>query len=72
MFCFDNPLLFCENIQGRKKRGYCAMHSHAHNRHFYRASEIYAWCGQTPYVMLMAASGQRSSYYITPVGIAQT
>jgi hypothetical protein len=72
MFCFDNPLRFCENIQGRKKCGLCAANSHAYNRHFYPVSEIYAWCGQTPYVMLMTAHGQRSSYHITPIAIAQT
>ncbi|HBH15305.1 MAG TPA: hypothetical protein DDY11_09775 [Leclercia adecarboxylata] len=51
----------------KKKNGLCVTHSHAQNHHFYRVSEIYAWCGQMPFVMLMAASGQRSSYHITPI-----
>jgi hypothetical protein len=55
MFCFDNPLRFCENIQGRKNRVNSVPHRHARKCHFYRVSEIYAWCGQTPYVMSVAA-----------------
>ncbi|PWG72465.1 hypothetical protein DEM28_05520 [Enterobacter mori] len=67
MFCFDNHLRFCENIQGRKKnRVKRVPHRHERKCHFYRVSEIYAWRGQTPYVMSVTAFGQRSSYQQNP------
>jgi hypothetical protein len=66
MFCFDNPLRFCENIQGRKNRVNRVPHFHARKCHFYRVSEIYAWCGQTPCVMSVTAVRQRSSYQQNP------
>ncbi|EFC58018.1 hypothetical protein ACIQCX_14645 [Enterobacter cancerogenus] len=41
-------------------------HRHARKCHFYRVSEIYAWRGQTPYVMSVTAFGQRFSYHQNP------
>lgn len=38
------------------------LHNHACKYHVYRASEIYAWRGQTPFVMSIAAARQRSSH----------
>ncbi|RAU32769.1 hypothetical protein DBY73_017285 [Enterobacter sp. RIT418] len=71
MFCFDNPLRFCENIEGRKKyRVKRVPHKHARKCHFYRVSEIYAWRGQTPCVMSVTALVQRSSYHRTRIRIA--
>ncbi|XNM72819.1 hypothetical protein ACLK11_05035 [Escherichia coli] len=40
MFCFDNPLVFCENIRGRKKTVFLYAHNHACKYDVYRASEI--------------------------------
>ncbi|EFX8379507.1 hypothetical protein D8Y76_02420 [Shigella flexneri] len=62
MFCFDNPLVFCENIRGRKKTVFLYAHNHVCKYHVYRASEIYVWRGQTPFVMSIAATRQRSSH----------
>jgi len=39
------------------------LHNHACKYHVYRASEIYAWRGQTPFVMSIAAARQRSSHH---------
>ncbi|NYY80071.1 hypothetical protein DMH27_00015 [Raoultella planticola] len=39
-----------------------AANFHARKCHFIRVSEIYAWCGQTPCVMSVAAVRQRASH----------
>ncbi|EFE08596.1 hypothetical protein CIT292_07918 [Citrobacter youngae ATCC 29220] len=39
------------------------LHNHACRYHVYRVSEIYAWCGQMPFVMSIAADRQRSSHH---------
>ncbi|PJR60512.1 hypothetical protein CWM52_18625 [Raoultella sp. T31] len=44
-----------------------AANFHARKCHFYRVSEIYAWCGQTPCVMSVAAVRQRASH--VPLGL---
>ena len=68
MFCFDNPLCFCENIHGRQKAVFRVRRIFMHaNAIFIRVSEIYAWCGQTPCVMSVAAVRQRASH--VPLGL---
>ncbi len=56
MFCFDNHLLFAKTFEEEKlyvMYGSCIiMHV---NTMFTGLSEIYAWRGQTPFVMSIAA-----------------
>jgi len=54
---------FAKTFEEEKNSVVCVPHNHAYKYHVYRASEIYAWCGQTPFVMSIAAVRQRSSHY---------
>ncbi|HDR2889495.1 TPA: hypothetical protein I4G69_000305 [Enterobacter asburiae] len=54
-FALTIPCAFAKTLKEEKNRVNSVSHRHAGKCHFYRVSEIYAWCGQTPYVMSVAA-----------------
>ncbi|ETJ36764.1 hypothetical protein Q604_UNBC08982G0001, partial [human gut metagenome] len=49
------PWCFAKTFEEEKKTVFLYAHNHACKYHVYRASEIYVWRGQTPFVMSIAA-----------------
>ncbi|GEM_PF-6057172 len=63
-FALTIPCAFAKTFKEEKNRIPCGVIFQHVMVIFYRANEIYAWCGQMPYVMSVAACGQRSSHRI--------
>ncbi|EPU4104960.1 hypothetical protein ACVW21_002878, partial [Salmonella enterica subsp. enterica serovar Agona] len=62
-FALTITCCFAKTFEEEKNCVMYVLHNHACKYHVYRASEIYAWRGQTPFVMSIAAVRQRSSHH---------